>query len=229
MITKIRRPEQGLLHLAILLTGVALIFSCEQNSDPGKGEDKSPVGEWAIEEFTGSINNKRETGIPLLCDAYNETYFPLLGEDQSYIRIVEIKKEPDFEHIPTSVFDTYKLDSEGLVFIFHISFDNGYYTNDVLEGIGVQGAYESFFGDAWSTAIGVYTDSEISIADVVGVSESGTSGGGYNRFIMEGKLISSTRIEGTWSWTETTQWPDINAQECNTQGTGEGTWIAVKK
>ncbi|UCH13942.1 MAG: hypothetical protein JSV22_12655 [Bacteroidales bacterium] len=210
--------------LIIVLFIAIVLFGCESQNNQDNGKDKSPLGEWQIIEFTGSIRNLREQGIPLLCEPFDETYYPVLDNEQTYIQFIERTSEPDLEEIPAFVISSYNDSVEGGVFIFYITFDNGYYSNHVLSDFGMQYKYDSIFSSAYTFAGGKWEDDYLA-----GFIETGTSGGGYSIFNMAGILTSDSRIEGQWYWVEYTAWPAANAPECNSQGKGKGTWVAVKK
>lgn len=222
-----RNSERNLLVQCVILLGVIVLSGCDALNELDNADDGTPLGEWQIIHFSGSIKLASKGDGTALCEAFEEEFFPVLDEDLDYIKFIEVRKEPDFQHIPSSVYDAYQFDSDGLVFIFHITFDNGYYSNQVLEGLGVQIQYESFLADAWSMAGGVYSESEMVSAEIQGFTESGTSDGGHNKFIMKGNFISDTRIEGTWEWEEYNTF--VGLPECNSSGSGSGSWVAEKK
>lgn len=223
-----KNNKRYLLAPAVILLGVIVLSGCDALNEAGNADDVTPNGAWEIIHFSGSIKLASEGGAPPLCDAFEEEFFPALDKDIDYIKFIETREEPDFQHIPSSVYDAYQFDSEGLVFIFHITFDNGYYSNQVLEGLGVQLQYESFLANAWSMAGGVYSESELVSAEIQGFTESGTSDGGHNMFLMKGNFISDTRIEGTWEWEEFNTLAAL-PEACNSSGSGSGSWVAEKK
>lgn len=213
-----------LFCICILLSLILLFSGCEFLQDADNIDDESPLGQWKITEITGHISDVREEGIPLLCDAYSNTYNPVIDDNLSYIWFAERENDPDLDPIPDSLLRAFSPSDTGGVFLFYISFDNGYYSNSVLGDFGVQMLYESLFANSYSFYGGRWTEDEM-----IGFSESGTAGGGYNCFTLEGFFVSDTRIEGTWDWVEYTAWPDAGAPECNSHASGSGSWVAVKK
>ena len=195
--------------------------SCDLLSNP---EDEGP-GEWKITEIDGSIINVRQEGVPLLCDPFDETYFPLLDDNLTFIQFAKRQNEPDLEGIPPELLDAGNpIPDTGDVFIFYFTFDNGYYSNSSLGDLGVQYLYESFVPGTFTYADGVWREELLSGSIMVQ-----TAGGGYSKFSVLANFASDTRIEGIWEWEEHTAWPEVGAPECDSDGWGSGTWVAEKK
>jgi len=184
-----------------------------------------PLGEWRILEFTGSIGDERVGGgIEILCDYFNSTYQPVLGSEDTYILLLEKQSDPDLGNIPQDLFDAISSpDDGGGVFVFLFAFDNGYHSNQVLEDLGVQAQYSQLIPGFWDFAFGTWTAQRVE-----GEIQLGSSGGGKSAFSLTGKFVSENRLEGNWSFEETTALPGGESPECNTAASGEGIWVAEK-
>lgn len=186
----------------------------------------NPSGEWKMVEFTGSIEDERiGGGLEILCDYFKTTYQADLESGDTYIRFLEKKSDPDLGSIPQDLFDAMSSPGEGGgLFVFSFAFDNGYHTNQVLEGLGVQAQYSQLIPEFWDFAFGVWTEQ-----GVEGEIQLGAPGGGNSEFIVTGQFVTEKRLEGTWSFEETTALPGGESPECNTAASGEGNWVAQKK
>jgi len=210
-----------------LLNGIFLLLliaitGCESINQ--LDNDKQPLGEWQVTEITGTITNERTGGgVENLCDYFLETYNPIIDDDQTFILFQSRDNEPDFQGVTHEVFDTLNVINEGGVFIFRFSFDNGYLSNEVLDGSGLQYQYSDFIPGTYTFAIGVWTED-----GVQGEIQTGTSDGGLNKFGVRGLFVSEDRIEGQWMWEEITAWSVLPA-ECTSEAIGSGNWVAVKK
>ena len=206
----------------IFLLSLIAITGCESINQ--LDNDKQPLGEWQVTEVTGNITNERTGGgVENLCDYFLETYNPIIDDDQTFILFQSRENEPDFQGVTNEVFDTLNVINEGGVFIFRFSFDNGYLSNEVLDGSGLQYQYSDFIPGTYTFAIGVWTED-----GVQGEIQTGTSDGGFNKFGVRGLFVSDDRIEGQWMWEEITAWSVLPA-ECTSEAIGSGNWVAVKK
>jgi len=204
------------LLMALIITG------CDLISDPGA---EGGPGEWKITEIDGFISNVREVGIPLLCDPFEEKYYPVLDDNLTYIESYERLQKPDFTKIPPELIDAGNpIPDTGDVFVFYFTFDNGYYSNSELGDLGTQYLYESLISGTFTYSVGTWRDDL-----VTGSILTQTAGGGYSKFEVWGSLTSDTRIEGGWEWTEHTAWPQVGAPECDSDASGSGFWVAEKK
>lgn len=212
-------------YRVIALSLIVSLSGCEENNkggiDPG---DASSMGKWKVTEFSGSILNERTGGgDPLLCPYFKETYSPVLGDDQTYIYFQNRTRDPELPKISMDVYDTLNIIYEGGVFIFHVSFDNGYYGNESLEGSGVQYYYSDFIPGSWTFSVGFWTEE-----GVHGEIRAGNSSGGFSSFHLKGMFKNDDLIEGQWTWEEITAWSVIPA-ECTSEAYGTGQWSAVRK
>lgn len=208
----------------ILIVVAIVAYGCDALDTTDQDESDGRFGTWRVTELSGHITNIGENTVPLLCEAFEEVYYPILGEENSYIEFVKRERNFDRSILPNALVTMTNGVDTGDVFVFYFSFDNGYYSNYILGDLGAQYFYESIFGDAYSFAGGTWLGDDFS-----GFIESTTGSGGFNLFSVAGYFVSDTKIEGTWSWTELAVFIDPNHPECNSHASGDGTWTAVKE
>jgi len=207
----------------------------------------NPAGTWKVTEVTGFVNETVKGG-SAWCDALDENYYPIIDDDQTFIKFIEGSRKPKLKKIPMKVFDTLNMvtNPKG-IFIFQFSFDNGYETNAVLESYGVPYHYTELIKGLWTFEEGIWGnkaefvykhelddgishDKNLINDEIVAYGEiiSGNKWGGRNSLKVVGHFKSDNRIEGSWIWEGNTAGP-INVPGCTSKLEGSGKWVAEKK
>ncbi|TFH32877.1 MAG: hypothetical protein E4G99_12235, partial [Anaerolineales bacterium] len=184
-----------------------------------------PLGTWEVVSFEGGIRDERVGGgIEILCDYYSNTYQPALSSEDTFIHFAEmsITSNPDFGDIPEDMILTFNsfLETTG-IFVFSFGFDNGYHSNRALEDLRVQFMASELIPGLVSAMMGGFDENK-----VLGEVRSKAPGGGENVFQVSGTFVSPERLEGEWSFEETTSLPGNTAPECTSAAEGFGTWSA---
>lgn len=213
------------LPLSVVLI---LVMSCEGLVEGlGGVEDEQPLGDWEIIEIDGSINDFRSgPGIEVLCDPYDNTYYPVKSDDQTYILFEDKNEELDPKSIPPEIINAETVPDDALegLFIFTFTFDNGYYSTEFLLDLGLPSQEINIIPGASDYGLGLWTANE-----VFGIWHVSTESGGNTKFTVTGKFTSETRIEGEWKLDENTVFPGDDLPECNSEAHGEGKWVAERK
>lgn len=190
------------------------------------------LGEWEVTEVTGFVNLVVKGG-SAFCEPKNENYYPIIDNDQTFIRFFSDYADPKLKNIPREVYDTLNVleDVNGL-FIFQFSFDHGYETNAALESFNVPYHHTKVLkGSMWTFEVGLWTEMEEFSEKgpyVLGEIISGNKWGGKNSVKVMGQFKGENRIEGQWVWDGVTAGP-ANIPECESESHGQGTWIAIRK
>lgn len=225
--------------LLMILAGIIGFMGYQPAPDPV--DNFNPVGKWKVTEITGFINYKVPGG-SAWCDAKNENYYPIIDDDQTFIKLLDGSKKPNLKNIPMKVFDTLNMvtNPQGL-FIFQFKFDNGYDGNAVLESYRVPYHYTEVIKGLWTFEIGFWGDTK-NLEDeligkysnslgegifVYGEISGGNKWGGKATMKVVGSFKGENRIEGWWQLNEITAGP-ANIPECTAVSEGSGNWVAIK-
>jgi hypothetical protein len=229
--TKFKGKRIYWLATGFILVVCAVIFGSDKNIPTINYENQPDLGEWKVTEFTGSINYVVAGGSSY-CDKVNENYYPIVDDDQTFIKFFDGSSEPKLKNIPLEVYDTLNLidDVKGL-FIFQFSFDNGYHSNAALESFNVPYHYTEVIRGLWTFEVGLWTE-VVELAEkgpyVYGDIIAGNKWGGKSSLTVTGRFKSENKIEGQWEFSEVTAGP-ISIPECEGKSYGSGKWVAIKK
>ena len=230
--------------LLLVLVGIIGFLGYQPDADPIS--NYSPKGTWKVIEVTGFVNEK-VVGGSAWCDALNENYYPIIDDDQTFIKFIEGSRKPKLKDIPREVYDTLNIITNPLgIFIFQFSFDNGYESNAVLESYGVPYHYTELITGLWTFEEGIWGNKrefvyknqlDYSKANdknfiddelvALGVIISGNKWGGKSTMKVVGSFKGENRIEGWWQWNGITAGP-ANIPECTSVSEGSGNWVAIK-
>jgi len=213
----------------LILAGV--IFGPDKEIPEIEDENKMDLGGWTVTEVTGFVNYVVKGGSSW-CDAKNENFYPIINDDQTFIKFVNGNAEPTLKNIPRDVFDTLNvMDRVKGLFLFQFSFDNGYDTNMTLESFNVPYHYTEVVKGLWTFEVGLWAE----VPEFRGKGPrvyweiiSGNKWGGKRTVVVRGQIKSENRIEGQWIWDEVTAGPG-NIPECEGKSYGSGNLVAVRK
>lgn len=219
------------LATGLILVVAAVIFGTDKSAPTINSENQPDLGEWTVTEVTGFVNYVVKGGSSW-CDAKNENYYPIIDDDQTFIKFVNGNAESKLNNIPREVYDTLNIidDVKGL-FLFQFSFDNGYDTNMTLESFNVPYHYTEVIKGLWTFEVGLWAEVPELSDDgpyVYGETISGNKWGGKRSVKVVGQIKGENRIEGQWVWDEVTAGPG-NIPECEGKSYGSGKWAAIKK
>ena len=229
------------LATVLLLVLVGIIGFIGYQPEADAVDNFNPAGTWKVTEVTGSVNEKVKGG-SAWCDAKDENYYPIIDDDQTYIKFIDGSKKSKLKNIPRTVYDTLNImKNEKGIFIFQFSFDNGPESNKVLESYRVPYHYTEIIKGLWTFEVGYWGNTKELEGTQIGklsnayaegiVAEgeiiSGNKWGGRNSLRVVGHLKSDNRIEGFWVWDGNTAGP-INIPECTSKLEGSGKWVAEK-
>ena len=236
------------LATGFLLVVATILYSFNINTSSTVNSKNQPqLGTWKVTEVTGFVNVVVKGG-SAWCDAVNENYYPIIDDDQTFIKFIEGSRKPKLKNIPMKVFDTLNMvtNPKG-IFIFQFGFDNGYESNAVLESYGVPYHYTELIKGLWTFEEGIWGnkaefvyknefdggishDKNLINDEIValGTITSGNKWGGKYTVKVVGHFKGENRIEGQWEWYGVTAGP-VNIPECTSKLEGSGNWVAIKK
>lgn len=219
------------LAIGLILIASLVVSGPDRNIHTVKSDYQPHLGEWSVIEVTGFINYKVKGGSGY-CEPKNENYYPILDDDQTFIKFYINHSEPKLKNIPREVYDTLNVYEEvnGL-FIFQFSFDNGYHSNSMLESFNVPYHYTEVLRGLWTFEVGLWTEAGDSAEKgpyVYGEIIAGNKWGGKSSLAVVGQFKNENRIEGQWEFKENTAGP-ISVPECEGKSYGSGNWTAVRK
>ena len=214
------------LATGFLLVVATILYSFNINtSSTVNSKNQPPLGTWKVTEFSGNISSQLDRpGVKLFCDDFTKYYYyPIIDDNKTFIKFLERSRKPRLKNIPREVYDTLNIvhDEKGL-FIFQFNFDNGFRSNKILEGFGVQYQYTELIKGLWSFEVGFWNEQ-----GVRGETISGTKWGGKCNFGVVGRFINENRIEGQWTYEAVETLP--GTKNCVSKGEGSGRWVAIKK
>ncbi len=228
--SKVVSSAAGLLLLAAGLGS----FATDSPLEDAPGLHTLP-GRWEVTRLTGSYTITPLDTNPSWCEKGEVTIYPIVGNEETFIRFTDSFLINETEHIPEENIASLGLLSHLLatelqgLFVFQFSFDNGHHSNEVLEAKTIPLEYIEYIKGLWSATVGYWgKKGESSGIFIEGRSVTGTKWGGLGDFRVFGRPVSDNRIEGTWEWTENTAGP-FPKMECRTTSKGSGTWVAVRR
>ncbi len=233
-----------LLASGIILLLSAIYFWPTQDLPEIDSRLKPDLSEWKVVELTGHVDYV-EPGGGKWCKPKTERYSPILDEDLTFIKFLDIGTEPLFKNkLGTADTSSWNetINAKG-IFIFQFSFDNGAKTNKGIEPYGVPFHQTEVLKGLMTHEIGYWGDtSELESTQfgtlnkglgnglvVIGQEISITSGGGKGSFEVVGHFKGEDRIEGRWVLEDVSgDWGALKTY-CPWEANGAGTWTAVRK
>lgn len=227
--------------LFLLVMSLGAFSKFKQQEDIGSWDDLP--GRWEVTDITGYIHTTVPGGT-LWCDKVDTFFIPIVNRERTYISFTNEVQKPKLEKFPSAIIDTMMLveNPEGL-FVYQFSFGGSSdITNDAIEAFMVPYQYIEMIKGIWSLRVGYWGEvdklefSKKGIINylpetgiiMIGKNIDATKWGGKNEFSVFGKLVSDSRIEGTWKYEGKDGGP-IDIPECFSKSNGFGTWVAVKK
>jgi len=101
----------GIAIVLLLVIGGIISFIGYQPKEEPLVDNFNPTGTWKVTEVTGFVNVVVKGG-SAWCDAVNENYYPIIDDDQTFIKFIEGSRKPKLKNIPIKVFDTLNMVTE---------------------------------------------------------------------------------------------------------------------
>lgn len=206
-----------------LASWLLLIPGCATR-DPESDHVEPPIGRWPLVSIDGSITIA-QGGAPVVCPTGESTIGPAPLYDggfdnRSHIQLLRLSLDFEASSQPPFVFD-FLFEQNG----YRDHYSNGVANRDTFRGRWPEVPTSLRVSGLWNwipSELRASVSSGAPIADRDAELKSDPDPAEpWLYFGVEGRFLSATEIEGTWSYAE-----DTELGGCWSRGEGSGTWLA---